>query len=168
MARKNLDDAVESLIAHKELKSTLGSMDDRVARRYDKVGKGAYTALIELRKRQEDFQGELTHAALRWEEEKLAAARALRLAIEEFKEKYPEHGGILESMIQRQRTERRPHIAFGLNEGCELPVEAYFMVLESIGIRRDVAEKLYYPLMEAGNLLRKGGEERNYSLLVKE
>ena len=108
----------------------------------------------------DDFDGERCFA--RVESQNLLKARGMRKGIEAFSDAHPEHGRILNEMIESERSRSETHFYFGMHEGKRLTRDDYLGVMTDLGFSDYVATRLYPELMEISNKLsRKRDEDRS-------
>ena len=107
------------------------------------------------------FQGERVYARVR-DEDKMRA-RGMREGIEMFAREFPEHGAVLNTFIEYQRSIREKHLYFGVKDGCRITSEDYLGVMGSLGFTPATAERLYPELMDISRKLSRArqGEERS-------
>ncbi len=166
MVKKNkLEQVVERMVAFKTLTSPTGSFSDKSKRRLENSGKEAYERLKEVENHCLPKDSNLV-GRLRWSDEAVKGARAIRLGIDEFTQKHPRYGKILKESISKHRQIRRAYVEFGVREG-DLPVEFYVDVIKECGITDErVALDLYKTIVEMSKQL--GKKEEVYSFLVPE
>lgn len=162
MGKTKLEEAVERMIVLKEITSPSGSLSDRTKREYEKVGK---EVCERLKERQTLPENSNLIANLAWSDKAAAWARKITLGIKEFKQEYPEHGKILEEIIQKHRDVRRAKIEFGTREG-PLPEEMYIEIIRECGVDDyNKAKRLYRALVKDDPLETR---EPKYEFLVPE
>ncbi len=110
------------------------------------------------------FVGERVYA--RVTENTAQKAKGMRAAINEFSEKFPEYGVILEGMINEQRTEKEIALCFGVNSGCKLTAQDYMEVMTNLGFNERNAIRVYPELMDASRKLSKARDYEERSILI--
>jgi len=156
MSKRKLEQQAEELIAYKLITSTTGSISDRAKRKYEKVGEEAAERLKNRDSLPEDSNLVIS---LGWSDESASWARKINLAIEEFKQTYPDQGKILQEIIDKHRSFRRGYIQFGVKQG-ELPKDVYTSAVQSIfpDASAEEAEKFYEFVTLSNRLLKKKAE----------
>jgi len=155
-----LEELIKSMVAHKVITSTTGSLSDRAKRKMGKAGKEAYD-ILKRRKRKTAILGDV-EVSLRWSDGQAAWARNLNLAIEEFKQKYKKPGEELDKIIAKHRKVRRAYLEFEGEVSKEFYVEAICDIMKKIPPQE--AEQIYNSIliMEKGLKKQKGP---NYLIL---
>jgi len=151
---ETLERQVIELIATDRIHIPISSIDGKLKRQKPKLAQA-----IELPKAK--FRGERVYARVKVDDitEK---ARTMREAIDEFADKYPRHGKILNGLIEETRQAKETNLYFGINEGCRLTADDYMGVMTSLGFTETTARNLYPDLMNISrNLARKRDEERS-------
>ncbi len=155
-----LEEVVESLIAHKLITSTTGSVSDRAKRRMEKAGREAYEILKKRKSKTVDIKE--MKVGLRWSDDQAAWARNLNLALEEFRQEYPKIGEKLDKIIAKHRSSRRAYIDFG----GEIPEEIYINIICELvkGTTSREAKQVYNSIL----IMEKGlrGKERGPNYLI--
>ena len=128
MGRTKLEGLTEKLISLKLITSTTGTLSDRAKRKYEKTGEEAYKILKTKKRLPEDSSFLIN---LTWDDQAVNWARNLTLAIEEFKQKYPEYGEKLSEIISKHRRTRRAYLEFGLVKE-DLSEEEYIEVIKGL------------------------------------
>ena len=151
---EQLERQVIELIATDRIHIPLSSMDGRLKRQKPKLARG-----IELPRKR--FQGERVYARVEIDDV-TQKARTIREAVNQFAEKYPRYGKILDGLIEETRQAKETNLYFGVNQGCRLTADDYIGVMTSLGFTETTAQRLYPDLMNISrNLARKRDEERS-------
>jgi len=158
-----LDGLAEKLVAYNEMYAPLNKITRRIERRYRKLGHEIYERLVE---RQNISKNSPISLSLTWQDSLLA--RGYKLGVEEFKQKFPEYGLILQEMINTHRKCRRNYIQFGLKPQAELPESIYIDVLKDIGLSTKEARKVYKTIKDIGARLETKKQQGLTKLLIKE
>lgn len=149
-----LETKVIQLIATDRIEIPISSMSGKLKRQKPELAKG-----IDLGNAA-SYQGERCYARI--ESEDLQKARGMRDGINEFAQRFPKYGTILNGIIEEKRTARETHLYFGMNENCRLSEGDYMGVMKDLGFTDIMARNLYPELMQVSrNLSRKRGEERS-------
>mgnify|MGYP001361031925 CR=1 FL=1 len=158
---KILEADIEKLIVLKELTSTTGSFSDRSRRRFEKIREEIGTKLKNKPKTRLTKNSNLV-LRLGWGDEAISWARKINLAIEEFKQKYPEQGKELQELIDKHRSVRRAYLEFG----GEVLADVYIEIIQDIlNENRRNAAKIYEAISYAGYALGKARGKVETSLL---
>ena len=141
-----LEELTKSLIAHKFITSTTGSLSDRAKRRMEKAGEEIYH-ILKNRKNKIVNIGE-TKIGLKWGDETTQWIRAISLALEEFKQTNPKAYEQLEEIRKKHKISRRAYLEFEGN----LPEEIYFQIIHDIvgNINYGQAEQIYRAIFILG------------------
>jgi len=152
MATK-LEENVERLIAYKLVTSVTGTISDRAKRKYEKIGEEIGEKFKDKQKLPENSY---LIAQLRWSDEAINKARKISLALEEFRQEYPDYGKILDEKIEKHREVRRAYLQFGLKEG-DLPENIYLEVIKEVvsGVSDEKAKEFYRVIKEISQALKK-------------
>ena len=146
-----LEEIARSLIAHKLITSTTGSLSDRAKRRMESAARKAYDIL--KKKNSTVANIEEMKIGVRWSDKQVSWARNINLALEEFKQEHPKLGAALDETIAKHRKARRTYIKF---EG-EIPEEFYIEVI--CKIMKDTtskeAKQIYDSVLVLGERLKK-------------
>ena len=163
--KTKLEEIAEGLVSFKLLTSITGTVSDRAKRIYEKTGKAAYEILKTKKKLPKESNLLLN---LTWTNKSDSWARNLSLAIEEFKQKYPEHGLKLTEIIGKHRKTRRAYLEFGVISG-ELPPERYIKAIQEI--TKGLDEKEVRNIYDSVRILEKAvkkKKEKIHTLLLPE
>jgi|SRR3989344_1516210 len=149
-----LETKVIQLIATDRIEIPISSMSGKLKRQKPKLAED-----IDLGNKI-SYQGERCYARI--ESEDLQKARGMRDGIDEFAQRFPKYGTILNGIIEEKRTARETHLYFGMNENCRLSEGDYMGVMKDLGFTDTMARNLYPELMQVSrNLSRKRDEERS-------
>ncbi|MEW6063209.1 MAG: hypothetical protein AB1571_02470 [Nanoarchaeota archaeon] len=140
--RTEIERYVRNMVAFDIMEKPLSSLGDRVKRRKEKAAK----EIADLLKEGEEKEERIFVRIEKLDEEK---ARTLKEGIDEFSNKYPKYGKILNDLIEEKRTRKNKYLIFGLNEGYRLGVEDYIRVMIDIGFTREEAGAVYPHIKEA-------------------
>jgi len=89
-------------------------------------------------------------------------SRTIREAVNDFAERYPRHGKILNGMIEETRDAKENNLYFGINPGCRLTADDYLGVMSNLGFSEAQSRALYTPLIETSRAIaKKRNEERS-------
>ena len=158
---KTLEAETEKLIVLKELTSTTGSFSDRTGRRFEKIREEIGTKLKNKPKTRLPKNSKLV-LKLGWDDEAISWARKINLAIEEFKQKYPESGKELQELIDKHRSVRRAYLEFG----GEILAGVYIEIIRDLlNENRKNAAKIYEAISYMGYALGKSKDSVQTSLL---
>jgi len=157
------EEETRKLIALKFLTSSTSSFGDRAQRRFEKtrdeIG-GRLKKKLKGLPKDSDLVLKLS-----WDDKEIAAARKINLAIEEFKQKYPDYGEKLQELIDVHRSGRRAYLEFG----GEVSNEVYIGVVQEIMGRENVdyesARKIYGSIEYIGEILGKKEKTLQKSML---
>jgi hypothetical protein len=106
------------------------------------------------------YSGERVYARVTTEDK--MKARGMREGVEMFAEQFPEHGAILNGMIEYQRAVKESHLYFGMKDGCRITSDDYMGVMSNLGFSPGMAQELYPALMDVSRKLsRQRVEERS-------
>jgi hypothetical protein len=155
---EQLEREIIALVAMDRIGIPIKSMAGKVDRQKPKLAEN-----IDLSDYKGRFQGNRTYARLEVHEGQ--KAKGMRAAIDEFSEKYPRHGKILEGMISEQRVTREPTLYFGMNEGCRLTSADYMEVMTNLGFSEARAETMYQELMDASRKISNSRDEERRILV---
>jgi len=151
-----LERQVIDLVATDRLYVPSSSFDGKLKRSRKKIAD-----VLELP--QNDYTGVRVYA--RVEEEDKQKARGMRDGVDEFANRFPKYGKILNGIIEEKRTVREKHLYFGMNEGKRVAGDDYLGVLTSMGLGTTTAQKyLDVALDISRNLTKKRDEERSILL----
>jgi hypothetical protein len=157
--RTEVEKFVRWLIASDIVYRPLKSLGEKGIRRLDKTAKEISSLLKE-----EEEIGERVFARVeRRDEDK---ARTLREGVNEFVEKYPEHGEILKTIIKKKRRKHNKYLAYGLQEGFKLGEEDYVRVMMDLGFERREAASVYPHILAISERLKKAKEQTERSILL--
>jgi len=92
-------------------------------------------------------------------------ARGMRNGVDEFAEKFPRYGKILNGMIEEQRAKSEVHVEFGMYDGCKLTEADYLGVMRDLGFSETQARNTYQPLMNASRKISKARDEERSVLI---
>jgi len=149
-----LEEVVGSLIAHKLITSTTGSVSDRAKRRMDSAAEEIYD-ILKKRKKKVATVKEM-RVSLKWGDESIHWVRALSLALAEFEQTNPKAYEQFEKIKEKHKTSRRAYLEF---EG-DLPEDAYIQIIRNIvkNITYRQAEQIYGAIliMEKGSKKERG------------
>jgi hypothetical protein len=146
-----------ALVAADRMDIPVSSMSGKLKRMKPKLARA-----VDLDRRK-SYQGERVYARI--ESENLQKAKGMKEGVEQFCEKFPQYGKILQGMIEEERVVRETHLYFGTNEGRRLTADDYLTVMADLGFGEASARSLYHELIEISrNLSRKRGEERSIML----
>lgn len=146
-----LEEVAGSLIAHKLITSTTGSLSDRTKRRMEIAGKKAYEI---LKKRKEKITTvKRMKVGLRWSDDQVAWARNINLALEEFRQKHRKWGIELDETIAKHREVRRAYVGFEGEIPEEVYIEAICEVMKEITPRE--AKQIYGSILVMEKRLNK-------------
>ncbi len=168
MAKLKIEGDIEKLIAYKVITSITGTISDRAKRKYERLGKEA-SERFKANQEIPDTSGLI--GKLDWSDKAVSAARKISLGIQEFSNRYPEYGKILEETIKKHRKVRRAYLEFGLKEGKKLDKEIYIEIIKEVieGISNENALKFYNVLVEIDKELQKKKKPMGlYTLLLPE
>ena len=144
------------LIATDRIDIPISSMSGKLKRAKPKLAKSVDLSPY----KGQSFAGERCYARI--ESEELMKARGMRDGIEEFANRHPQYGKILNGIIEEKRVERETYLYFGVQPGCRLTADDYMGVMQSLGFTEGTARSLYPELMDISyKLSRKRGEERS-------
>lgn len=150
---ENIEQGLIRLIATDRIDIPISSMSGKLKRRKSKL---AETTGIE----KNSYLGERTYARIVTED--TMKARGMKEGIEQFAQKYPRYGDILNGMIEEQRADREVTLYFGMNEGCKITADDYLGVMTELGFTEATARGLYPELMDISrNLSKKRDEKRS-------
>ncbi|MBA7595915.1 hypothetical protein ES703_02881 [subsurface metagenome] len=146
-----LEELTKSLLAHKLITSTTGSLSDRAERRMIRAAEKAYD-ILKKRKSTVTNIGEMK-IGVRWSNDQAAWARNINLALEEFRQEHPKWGTVLDETIAKHREVRRAYVKF---EG-EIPEEFYIEAICDVmkGTTSQEAGKIYRSILVMEKRLKK-------------
>ncbi len=140
------------LIALKLLTSSTGSFSDRAKRTFETTRERIGDHLKETHKELKDSD---LAVRLGWSDEAVTGARKISLAIEEFKQKYPESGKKLQELIDIHRSQRRAYLEFG----GYVPDKVYIGIVREILGKDDVsynqANEIFATIFNIGKIFEK-------------
>ena len=145
------------LVALKLLTSSTGSFSDRAKRIFETTREEIGDHLKKTHRELKDSKDSDLVVRLGWSDEAVTGARKISLAIDEFKQKYPESGEKLQEIIDIHRSQRRAYLEFG----GHVPDEVYIgIVREILGDNVDYrqANEIYLTIFHIGKILKKDGE----------
>ncbi|MCK4522147.1 MAG: hypothetical protein KAU20_06235 [Nanoarchaeota archaeon] len=159
--RNRLTIATENLVAYRRVIAPLSSLYKKADRRMEPIVEDVYGRLAAGEKLSEGARVIADIETKRKE----ARARTMRGAIDEFKEKHPRYGGILEGLIEEKRKKENIYLVYGRVGEADLPVSAYVKVLRELDTNLGISDatKLYKSLSDIADRLeikRKEGLER--------
>jgi hypothetical protein len=158
MSNEQLERQVIELIATDRISIPIKSMAGKLDKKRPKLAR-----TIVLTEYCGEFVGDRVYASISYEDR--MKTRGMRDGVEEFTQRYPRYGAILNGLIEEERALRETHLDFGVNPGCKLTSEDYMNVMRNLGFSEQTSERLYPELMKISNSLsRKRNEER--SILV--
>jgi len=155
-----IEKKVIEVIATDRVYKTISSMSGKLDRKRPKLAKA-----IDLSDFDNRFVGERAYARVETDDT-MKKSRTLRKAIDEFAEKYPRHGKILNGMIEEERAARETCLYFGVNEGCKLTADDYIGVMTDLGFTQATAIRLYPELMDESRKLARKRQETERSILI--
>lgn len=146
-----LEEVVRSLIAHKLITSTTGSVSDRAKRRMENAGEEAYKILKKGKEKITTVKR--MNVGLRWSDDQVSWARNINLALEEFRQKHPKWGAELDETLAKHREVRRAYVGF---EG-EMPEEVYIEAICGVmkGTTSREARQIYRSILVMEKRLNK-------------
>ena len=158
---KTLEAETEKLIVLKELTSTTGSFSDRTGRRFEKIREKIGVKLKNKPRTRLPKNSKLV-LKLGWSDEAISWARKISLAIEEFKQEYPEYGKELQKFIDKHRSVRRAYLEFG----GEVLADVYIEIIQEI-LNEDQknAAKIYEAISHMGYAFGKSKDSVQTSIL---
>tara|TARA_Y100000034_G_C6775935_1_gene346476 strand:+ start:132 stop:602 length:471 start_codon:yes stop_codon:yes gene_type:complete len=143
------------LIAVDRLDIPVSSLSGKLKRKKPVMAKS-----IDMEQYDGNFETDRVYA--RVETENLLKAKSMRGAVDEFSEKHPKYGKILEGIIKKKRDKSETHLYFGMHEDKKLTSSDYVGVMRDLGFSEHQARRLYPQMMEFSHKLnRKRGEERS-------
>lgn len=156
MTNETLERQVIELIATDRVSIPIKSMAGKLDRQRPKLA----NAVIDNSEFVENFLGDRTYAKVEYEDK--MKARGMREGIEFFSNLYPEHGRVLNGIIEELRAAKEVHLYFGMNSGCRLAADDYREVMTNLGFTSNESEQLYPRLMEISRKIsRQRDEERS-------
>lgn len=162
MIMEKLEDLTITLLTNKLITNTTGPLSTRTKRNVEKAAKKARDIL----KRRKDMVADLKRMkiGLRWSDDQVAWARNIKLALEEFRQKYSDLWPALDEIITKHRNVRRAYIEF---EG-KLPKEFYLDTIRDVmeGTTHKEAEKIYESILIMEKRLEK--EKDSYYVILPE
>ena len=158
--RTEIEKFVRWLIASDILYRPLKSLGEKGLRRLDKTAK----EISDLLKEEEEV-GERVFAKIEKKDEE-EKARTMRQGINAFKKTYPEHGEILEKMIEEKRMKSNKYLVYGLQEGFKLGEEDYVRVMMDLGFDRREASSVYPHIIAISERLKKARVEAERRILL--
>jgi len=124
---ENLERQIISLVATDRLYIPSSSFDGKLERSRPKIAKSLVIP-------KNNYQGERVYANIKSIDKN--KARGMRNGIEEFADRFPKYGRILNGIIEEQRAVSETHLYFGMNEGRNIARGDYLVVLEGMGLGR--------------------------------
>lgn len=156
---EHIERGLLKLIAQDRLEIPISSLSGKLKRAKPKTAK-----TIELTAKDGEFYGERVYARI--EESEEMKARGMREGIEAYCEKFPQHGKILNGLIEEKRIQRETHLYFGLQEGKRMSATSYLQVMNELGFSETQAENLYPALIETSNQIAKKRGNPERSILI--
>lgn len=159
----NLEEQTRRLIALKLLTSSAGSFSDRAKRRFEKT-RGEIGEQLKQKPRELPKDSGLA-IKLGWDDEAVAGARKISLAIEEFKQKYPDYGEKLQGLIDIHRSTRRTYLEFGGTVSDDVYIGIVQGILGEEKVSYATATEIYKVIIVIGEILSKDDKTLQKSLL---
>lgn len=159
----------QNFLAYRLMGGIIRKVGEKARRKYEKLGEEIG---VMLKKKQKLPENSYLKMDLKWSDEAPSWARKQSLGIEEFKQKYPEHGVELQEMIDKHRKVRRAYLEFGIKEGQEIPEEVYVGIIKELvpDLEEDKSREFYAIVKEIGKKLevkKKSGKGLDTLLLAE-
>ncbi len=151
--RTEVEMGIRTMIAQNVLKAPMSSLYKKLERRHESLAHEV-SALIT-----DGEEGERIFANIQ-EREEDGKARAMRVAIDQFKGMHPKYGEILENLIQETRKDKNTVLVYGLKNGFKLGTEDYFRVMSDLGFDKMTAGAFVPHLLETAKNLKKPVSEQ--------
>lgn len=165
---EQLERQLIGLIAADRLDIPISSMSGKLKRMKPKLA-----SAVELPTR--SYYGQRVYARIA-EDDITEKARTMREAIDTFSDKYPQHGTILNGLIEETRVEREKNLYFGMQPGCRLTADDYLGVMADLGFTEAQARTLYEPLIDTSRKIARkrahagvspNGQNEERSILIR-
>lgn len=157
--------ATENLVAYRRINMPLASLYKKAERRMDPIANSIYKMLV---KGYQMSEGARVIADIETKR-KEARARTIREAVDEFKEKHPKYGEVLEKLIQEKRKKKTTYLVYGRVGEEDLPQMAYISVLKELdpNLTTTQATTLYQSLSYVADKLEAKKKEGLERILIK-
>ncbi len=157
---EKLEKQIIELIATDRLSIPMSSLSSKLTRTKQKLAEH-----MDLSEHDNDYVGERVYARVE-EEYSTQKARTIREAVDDFSERYPSYGKILNGMIEAKRESKDTSLYFGVMPSKKLNSQDYVEVMKSLGFTGNAASALYPSLMNASRRISKKRDE-DRSILLK-
>jgi hypothetical protein len=157
---ENIERRVIDLVATDRIYVPLSSFDAKLKRSRPKMAHG----INSFDGYDNGFEGDRAYA--RTENRDVQKARGMRDGVNEFSQRYPKYGKILNGIIEEKRTQRETHLYFGMNEGKRLTKDDYVNVMTDLGLSEQRAQEFYPIVMDISRNLTRKRKETERSILI--
>ena len=145
------------LVALKLLTSSTGSFSDRAKRIFETTREEIGD---HLKKTHRELKDSNLVVRLGWSDEAVTGARKISLAIDEFKQKYPEYGEKLQELIDIHRSQRRAYLEFGGYVSDKVYIGIVREILGKDDVSYNQANEIYLTIFNIGKIFKKDVESK--------
>tara|TARA_Y100000310_G_scaffold345263_1_gene463198 strand:+ start:976 stop:1461 length:486 start_codon:yes stop_codon:yes gene_type:complete len=160
MTSQEIEKQIIELVATERIYRPISSIEGKLKRMRPKLAKA-----IELTEHKQKFKGDRAYAKVQIIDN-TKKARTLKEAVNEFANKYPKQGEILQKIIDRTRKVKESNLYFGVYEGCRLTADDYLGVMTNMGFTEATASRLYPELMNISHKMARKKQDSERSILI--